>query len=255
MLKYYLFSKQRKGYGIHSPFIFDLVSRVFRNKINPDIVLKVESIRKKNISDKREISFKDLGAGSKIMKSGRRRKISDITKYSSVPARFGILLSRLAAEFGGGVIIELGTSVGISTMYLAAGSPGSFVYTMEADEVLCNIARGNFEEAGIKNVKAMEGSFDDLLPRFADEGITPGLVFIDGNHRKEAVLNYVGKMIEIADDRTVIVLDDIYYSKDMVSAWDQVKGNPSVSATVDIGRMGIIFLRKGLMRFNYKIRY
>ena len=118
-LKYILLSGHRKGHGIHSPFVFDLVSRVFRNKVDPDIVFTIEKTRKKMILDNRSILVTDLGSGSDLSKTNLRR-VSEIARYSPVPGKYGKLLSKMADEFGEPLIIELGTSLGISTMYMAA---------------------------------------------------------------------------------------------------------------------------------------
>lgn len=253
-LKYLIISRHRKGHGIHSPFVYDLVSRVFRNKISPDIVLMVETIRKNNISDKRILNITDLGAGSELMKSNNR-KVSEIARCSAVPARYGRLLSNMAAEFGTPAIIEFGTSLGISTMYLALGHPEIQVYTMEGCRETSAVAEDNFRAAGINNVELMNGSFDDLLPELTRRKINPGLVFIDGNHRKEPLLKYFSIMSDLSDGRIVFIIDDIHQSSEMEEAWSEIRNNAEVSVTVDLFRMGLVFLRKGMSRMNYVIRY
>jgi predicted O-methyltransferase YrrM len=253
-LNYLLFSGHRKGYGIHSPFIFDLVSRVFRNKTASDIVLKIEAIRKRCLLSGKTIRVLDLGAGSEKMK-GDYRKVSDIARNSAVPKKYGMLLSALSAEFGKPAIIELGTSLGISTMYLASGSPDSVVFTIEGCPETSEIARDNFKEAGFENIRPINASFDSALPDLKDKQVKPGLVFIDGDHRSEPVIRYFNKMAELSDSRTVIVLDDIHWSTDMADAWDQIKKHKSVTVTVDIFRMGLVFFREGINRFDYVIRY
>ena len=253
-LNYLLFSRHRKGHGIHSPFIFDLISRVFRNKTGNDIVLKIENIRKRCLSSEGTIRVLDLGAGSEIMK-GDLRKVSDIARYSAVPKKYGILLSALAAEFGKPLVIEFGTSLGISTMYLASGCPGSVVYTMEACPETSGLARENFSEAGLENIRLINGSFDDTLPELKKQSVRPGLVFIDGNHRREPVLRYFNLIAEISDTTTVIILDDIHQSYEMEDAWNQVKQHKSVTVTVDLFRMGLVFFREAMTRSDYVIRY
>jgi predicted O-methyltransferase YrrM len=253
-LKYILVSCHKKGHGIHSPFVFDLVSRVFRNKIDHDIVFSIEKIRKKMISDKRTINVKDLGSGSEKMKTNLR-KVSDIARYSPVPEKYGVLLSNLAVEFGDRHIVEFGTSLGISAMYMAASCSGATVHTMEGCPALSDIARTNFEEAGLNNIKLLTGEFDEVLPVILDKNIKPGLVFIDGNHRKKPVLEYFKRMVEISDNKTVIVIDDIHYSKEMEEAWINIKQSESVSVTIDLFRMGIVFFREGMNHNDYIIRY
>jgi len=253
-LKYILLSGNRKGHGIHSPFIFDLVSRVFRNKTDNDIVCTIERIRKSLITDRRSVFVNDLGAGSGKYKTNNR-KVSDIARNSPVPLKYGVLLSNLAAEFGGSLIIEFGTSFGISTMYMASSCRGAMVYTMEGSPEIAAIALQNFSSTGLSNVKLLTGSFDELLPVITGAGIAPGLVFIDGNHRKEPVIKYFEKVAEISDNKTVIVIDDISVSKEMGEAWELIKLNNRVSVTVDIFRMGMVFFREGILHKDYIIRY
>jgi len=253
-LKYILLSHHRKGHGIHSPFVFDLVLRVFRNKTDPDIVCNIEKVRKMLISDHRSIKVLDLGSGADKLKTNLR-KVSDIARYSPVPGKYGALLSNLAAEFGKPLIVEFGTSFGISTMYMAASCPESIVYTIEGSPAIAEIAGQNFIDAKLDNVKLFTGSFEEVLPEIMNSGIKPGLVFIDGNHRKEPVLYYFKCMSKISDNKTVMIIDDIYYSKEMEEAWNEIKLDEKVSVTIDIFRMGIVFFRDGINHNDYTIRY
>jgi len=242
------------GYGIHSPFLFDIISRIFQNKIDPEIVFRIEAIRKKLEKDTRLINFYDYGSGSKKMKSDIR-KVSDIVKNSSLPKKYCFLLSRLSSVFGKPVIIELGTSLGISTMYLALSCPEIPVYTIEGCQAASEIACNNFHDAAISNIKQMNGHFDDLLPEIIGMGICPGLVFIDGNHMKTPTVSYFDQIAGIAGNDTVIILDDINYSREMADAWEIIKNDRRVTASIDIFRMGILFFRKGITPGRYIVRY
>jgi predicted O-methyltransferase YrrM len=253
-LKYIVLSRNRKGHGIHSPFVFDLVSRVFRNKIEPGIVSSIEKVRKKLISDRRTIAVRDLGSGSASVRTNIR-KVSEIARCSPVSKKYGMLLFRIAAEFGKPLIVEFGTSFGISTMYMASSCPDTMVFTMEGCPSSAEIARQNFTEARLENIKVFTGSFDESLPEIISTGRRPGLVFIDGNHRKEPVLSYFYRMAGISDSKTVIIIDDIYFSKEMEEAWNEIKECDKVSLTVDIFRMGLVFFRNGINDYDYKIRY
>lgn len=253
-LKYIFLTKHHKGHGIHSPFIFNLVSKVFRNKTDSDVVCTIEKVRKKLMSNHESIRLNDLGSGQD-KRTVNIRKVSEIARYSPVPSKYGQLLSNLASEFGKPVIIELGTSFGISTMYLASGSPESVVYTIEGSEEVAEIAKANFNYAGLKNIITLTGSFDEMLPVVFNNEVKPGLVFIDGDHRKEHLLRYFAKIAKEADNNTVIVIDDICYSKEMGEAWNEIRNNEKVTVTVDIFRMGIVFFRKGITHQNYIVRH
>ena len=253
-LNYILLSRHKKGHGIHSPFVFDLVSRVFMNKIDPTITKTVEQIRIKMISDKRSILVHDLGSRADLLKTNMRR-VAEIARYSPVSKKYGMLLSKMAAEFGKPLIIELGTSLGISTMYMAFSCSEMTVFTIEGCNATAEIARQNFIEAGLSNITIMEGSFEEVLPGLAVNGIKPGMVFIDGNHRKEPVMKYFNRIAELSDTGTVIIIDDINYSKEMAEAWNEIKIHRKVSVSINLFRMGILFFREGINHNNYIIRY
>ena len=253
-LGYHLTSSHRRGHGIHSPFVFDLIQKVFRNKTAPDVVLDIEKVRKTLMRENRVIRVKDLGAGSKKMKSNLRR-ISDIARFSSVPSKYGRLLTNMATVFGDTGILELGTSLGLSTMYLAAGQKDGKVYTIEGCPETLSVASGNFSHCGFTGIKTMSGSFDEMIPVFAEEKIIPGIIFVDGDHRKESVIRYYEKVKQFSGENSVIILDDIHISSEMGEAWKEIKMDSSISITIDIHRFGIVFFRKGMTRTDYKIRY
>lgn len=253
-MKYLLFSRHGRGHGIHSPFAFNLVSEVFRNKTAPDIVCSIEKKRAKLLADSRSITVNDLGSGSFKMKSSLR-KVSEITRYSAVPEKYGVLLSNMARVFGDPVIMEFGTSLGISTMYMAASCPGATVITMEGCSETSEIAIENFREAGLDNIRLINGSFDDILPVLKSENVSPGLVFIDGNHRKDPVINYFNQVADMSGTGSVVIIDDINSSREMAEAWSEIRNHKNVTLSVDIFRMGIVFFRKELNQFNYVVRY
>lgn len=255
-LRYKFFSGHSKGHGIHSPFIYDVVSRVFWNKTDEAVVSKIEKARKELERDKRLIMVNDLGAGSvknKVASSSRR--VSDIAKYSSVPEKYGKLLSNLANEFGGAGIIELGTSLGISSMYMAASCPESKTDTIEGCMETAKLAEDTISNTGIGNIRVHHGSFENILPALLEREDAPGLVFIDGNHRKEAVLNYFNIIAENSDPMTLVVLDDIYLTPDMKDAWKMIREHSKVTVTLDIHRMGLVFFRKGINSNHFVVRY
>jgi len=253
-LKYKIFASHKRGHGIHSPFVFSLITEVFRNKIDPDIVCNIEKLRKKMLADQSLVNVTDYGAGSKHIKD-KLRKVSSIARYSSVPAKYGKLLANLAGRYGGTDIVELGTSLGISTLYLSKGSASSTVHTIEGCPVLSDIAGNYFREAGCSNIKSYTGKFDEVLSELKNRNIVPGLVFIDGDHRREALLRYFDLVAGMCNDKSVVVIDDIHSSAEMFETWEEIKNLKNVTVTIDIFRLGIVFFRKGIAKSDYVIRY
>jgi predicted O-methyltransferase YrrM len=253
-LEYLVFSRRSGGHGIHSPFVFDLVSTLFRNKTAADVVCNIEIIRKSLLKDRRNIVVNDMGSGREKRKTPIR-KVSEIARNSAIPERYGRLLSNLAGRFGNGTILELGTSLGISTMYMASASSSASVYTIDACRECSGIAAENFSSTGLSNIRQINGSFDDVLPSLLSAGLNPGFVFIDGDHRKKAVTENFSLLAESSGSAAVIAIDDIHDSREMTEAWDEIRHHAKVTATIDIFRMGIVFFREGITRNHYIIRY
>jgi len=253
-LNYKLFSTHKKGHGIHSPFLFNFITNVLRNKTGRDVVLNIESVRKRLLSDRRVINVTDYGSGGGRRGAGRR-KVSEIARNSSVPAKYGKLLARLSKAYGKKCIIELGTSFGIGAMYLAAGSPDAVVHTIEGCPETSAIALENIKGAGYGNIFPHRGIFREQLEALKDQKTVPGLVYVDGDHRGDRVLEYFELLCSMADEKTIIVFDDIHCSADMGEAWRKISCDERVTLSVDMFRMGIVFFVKGLTPSHYKIRY
>ena len=250
-----MFSGHRNGHGIHSPFVFDVVSGFFRNKIDVEVVKCIKKLRREMKNDKRIINVNDLGAGSVKGKNGYLRKVSDIAHNSPIPDKYGFILAKMAADFGRPYAIELGTSLGISALYMALSSPDIEVHTIEGCPEIASVAQENFRTAGASNVKLHVGAFDDVLPDLMKEKHAPGIVFIDGNHRKEPLMRYFRFAADNAKDDSVVVIDDIHLSREMSEAWEEIKKQPEASVTIDLHRMGIVFFRKGINSNHFVVRY
>jgi len=252
--RYYVFSKHKNGHGIHSPFVYSLIRDVFKNKTDRAIVKLVENSRKEYRSDRRIISVNDLGSGSLKIKSNRR-KVSEIARYASIKPDYGKLMSRMAQLVDGKPIIELGTSLGIGTMYLALGAPRSEVITIEGCQNTASIAEDNFRRRGINNIRVRIGNFDNMFEPALKESDGIGLVYIDGNHRSEALLRYMNIMKPFINEQTIVIVDDIHYSRDMEAGWNFLKEMNFVVISVDLLQIGLLFFEKGITKQDFVIRY
>jgi predicted O-methyltransferase YrrM len=252
--EYLLTARPVEAMRVNSPLQYNTLIKVLRNKINDEIVFKKEMIWKKLKSDSGSILVTDYGTGSSAAKY-KSTKINKVAKRTAVPSRYGEILSGFSTEFGTSGIVEFGTSTGISTIYLAAGNNEAAVTTMEGCPVLSEIAERNFREARLSNVSILTGTFEETIPQLEHKQKKYGLVFIDGNHRRDATVNYFSRMADLTIENSVIILDDIYYSREMGEAWEIIKKDKRASVTVDLFRMGIVFMTGESPGRHYKIRY
>ncbi|MFZ6024939.1 MAG: O-methyltransferase [Bacteroidota bacterium] len=242
-LRYYITASNGKGHGIHSPFVFDFVQHVLNDDRQFYAYRQIENLRQLLLNDQRILEVEDFGAGSKIHTSPYR-KIATIANTSLEPAKFGQLLFRMVNRYSPSDILELGTSFGITTCYLAMADSNASVTTMEGSSAIANIARGNFQKLGIRNCRLMEGNFDDTLPQWLKEGRKIDMAFIDGNHRYEPTVKYFKQLLNYTNENSILIFDDIHWSKEMEKAWKEIQEDDAVTLSIDLFFIGIIFFRK-----------
>ncbi len=232
------------AHSLHSPFFYNFYTRVvLSNEIIPKSK-SIEEIRNTLLLDKRILNISDLGSGSQVLKKTSRR-VSDITRTSSSPVKYVGIYARLTSYFQCQSIFELGTSFGINTLYLAS-SAGSEVTTFEGSSEIAIIARQSFEKANAKNIHIVEGNLDSTLIPEVQLTNTIDLAFMDANHRYEPTVRYFTILIQKMNERSIIIIDDIHYSKEMERAWIELKQHDRVRASADLYRCGILFFDPSL---------
>lgn len=213
----------------------------------------VQIIRKELLNRTDEIEITDLGAGSTVNRSSKR-KVSDIAKNSAKGGKWGELLFRLAHHFEPATMLELGTSLGIGSLYQLLGNPKGELSTLEGCPHTAAIAQEQFKKARI-SPRVIEGNFDDTLQPYLNSIETLDWAFIDGNHQKEPTIRYFNQCLTKCHNDSVLLFDDIYWSEGMAEAWQHIKAHERVSVSLDLFQVGIVFLRKEQPKQDFVIRY
>lgn len=231
-------------YQIHSPFLYKIVTEVFEKQLNYNDFQWIEHLRDKLLEDNTIIEVEDFGAGSKKFKSNKR-KIADIARISLKKEKHAQLLFMLIRYFKANNILELGTSLGITTCYLASAHPNVKVTSIEGCKATAEVASQNFKKLNLKNINLIVDRFDNVLPKICTpETDKFDFIFIDGNHRELAVIEYFKTILPYCHNDTVIAIDDIHWSEEMEEAWQFIKNHKQVTVTIDIYEMGFAFIRK-----------
>ena len=228
---------------MHSPFVFDFILNVLNNKKNYQPTLEIEELRTELLRNDTIISVDDLGAGSR-KKSSQQKTIKSLAKNAVKPKKYSQLLFRLAKHYQPKNIIELGTSLGITTAYLSKANSTGEIITIEGSPEIAAIAKVNFKKLACSNIQLINGNFDNTLPTAISQLSTIDLAYIDGNHRLEPTLNYFEQFLSRTNNDSILVFDDIHWSKEMDQAWEKIKAHPSVRCTIDIFFLGFVFFRQ-----------
>jgi predicted O-methyltransferase YrrM len=238
-LRYYITASNGKGHGIHSPFVFDFIKHVKNDKKEYTCYEEIEKERKKLLANESVIEVEDFGAGSSVIKTNKR-VVKNIARSSLKPKKFSQLLFRIVNYYQPKTIIELGTSLGITTSYLAKANAGATIFTCEGAKNIAAIAQQTFNNLDIKNISLTKGDFDQTLPAVLSQIKNIDLAFIDGNHRKAPTLAYFARLLERSNPSTILIFDDIHWSHEMEEAWAEIQQHPAVTLTIDLFFIGIV---------------
>lgn len=250
------FFHARSKFDLHSPFIYKIYSQVLKDKKEYPEYKVMNNLWDLLLRDQRYTTRTDLGAKAPDFPWQKEiLPVRTIAKRFSVSPDFGKLLFRLSRYFQPKITLELGTSLGISTAYMALGNPEGTIITVEGCPEIAKEAEKNFERLGISNIDQRTGNFDQLLPDILSEVEWLDMIFIDGNHKKDAVLNYFQQCLQQTRSSSVLVFDDIHWSEGMEKAWLEIKHHPRVKITIDLFQMGLVFFRDELSKEDFILRF
>jgi predicted O-methyltransferase YrrM len=247
-LRYYL--KSTAVSKVKHSFVKELQSSVF-SKLNTVDDVEIQRYVKSLKVNKGALKVTDLGAGSKVTNTNIR-SVKSIAKNAAVSQKFGQLLSLLIKEFKCENVIELGTSLGIGASYLALNT-STQVFTIEGCPKISEFAQRKLNM--YSNINFFVGEFSSQLNTVLKLSGKPDLVYIDGNHTYEGTLDYFNFFIKNAKTNTILVFDDIHWSKEMEKAWTKIIQANEVTLSLDLFRMGIVFLDKAIDKKHLVLRF
>ena len=245
-LKHYVkhwFVSKTNGHGVHSPFAYRLCEEVFYNPNHFYDFEKLDALRKTLLINNTKLVIEDFGAGSKLMPT-KSRNVKHIAKHGVSSKKQSELLYTLVNFLNCKTVIELGTSIGLNTLYLALPLPDSKVYTVEGSAELHKFAQTLANENNASNIQFIQGKFDTELPKLFNNLQSFDLLYVDGNHRYEATHHYFTMALQKCHNNSVIIFDDIYWSEGMTQAWEEIKNHPRITLSIDTFHFGMVFFKE-----------
>jgi predicted O-methyltransferase YrrM len=242
--------KARTKYYIHSPFVYQFFLNVLEGK-DDSAIEELIGLRKGLRKNTDALQVTDFGTGKSAI-----RRISELERGVAVAPKYGKVLFSIVKYFKPVNMLELGTSIGISSAYMAIGNPDGNITTIDGSESLVVEARKHHHFLKLRNIKTEAGDFKDKLPQILATMDSVDMVLFDGNHTREATLGYFKQCIEKASDNSIFIFDDIYWSPEMTQAWEEIKSDKRVKLTIDIYQFGIcFFMKENLAKENFILRY
>ncbi len=242
--------KAKTKYYLHSPFVYQFYLNVLEGEKDSQLQ-SIVKLREKQRSNNALLKAEDFGTGNSLSKT-----VADIERKVTVRHKYGVLLYRLVNYFKPQNILEIGTSIGLSSSYMALANANASLISLEGSNEIAETAKQNYASLQIKNVEVVTGNFNETLSSALQQLSSVDLVFFDGNHTKAATLNYFYQCLSKSTENSIFVFDDIYWSKDMSEAWEDIKQDTRVRLTIDVYQFGICFFSKEkLAKENFVLLY
>lgn len=243
--------KSTNQHGVHSPFVYQFVTKCLYDKKKYDAYKKLQNYRKTLKNSKVELDITDLGEGSKTL-DNNTRKVNQMVSTSSSSKKEVKLLFRVAKYFKLESVLELGTSLGMGTYAFTLANSNSKITTIEGCKNTSNFTKSQFQNLDVHNVNFNIGAFASEIESIDETHFD--CIYFDGHHNKEATIKYFEALLSKAHNDSIFIFDDIYWSKDMTEAWDYIKAHNTVTVTVDCFHLGFVFFRKEQAKEHFKIR-
>lgn len=243
--------KSTNQHGVHSPFVYDLITKCFYDKKKYPEYNAIKNYKNHLVKNNTKIDVTDLGSGSRVFKSNKRL-VSKMALNAGSTKKETYLLFRLAKYFQFKNSLELGSSLGIGTHAIHLGNTANTILTVEGCPNISEFTQNSFKAFNLKNTTLKTSDFAKIIKQ--EQKNTYDFIYFDGNHQKEATLNYFKQLLPTAHNDSVFIFDDIYWSKDMTEAWELIKQHPKVTVTIDTFFWGMVFFRKEQAKEHFTVR-
>ena len=245
-------SKSKNEHGVHSPFVFNLITQCLYEKSTPEGFQSWQKFRNQLRSNQNYIEVTDFGAGSKVF-SSNKRQISKIARYAGISKKRAKLLMKLSRYFDFKNVLEIGTSLGLGTSAIAMENSNANVITLEGCTETTKVAKSMFDQFDLSNIEVKEGDFKETLKKSINNS-KYDLIYFDGNHSKEATIDYFEQCLSAIHNNTLFLFDDIHWSSEMEAAWEFISTHKKVSVSIDTFQWGLVFFRKEQQKEHFIIR-
>jgi len=238
-------------HGVHSPFVYNLVTKCFYDKKKYQEYTKIENYRKELLKNKSTIANTEIEAESSITKQ-QTQVISHIAKTISASKSRTKLLFRLVNYLECNSILELGTSLGVRSQAMSLGNPQGQITAIGGCPNISAFLNASFKQQHLDNIEVINGNIPKITEGLKSN--TYDFVFFDDNHNKVETLKSFEALLPTTHNDTVFIFDAIHTSKSKTEAWEVIKQHPKVSVSIDTYHWGFVFFRTEQQKEHFTIR-
>jgi predicted O-methyltransferase YrrM len=243
-------ARSTNQHGVHSPFVYHLVTQgIYRT--DESVLTPLFVFRKQLLQNRDRIDVGHYGAGSKT-NTDSQRSISDLVKNVGITPGKARLLYKLINYRQPQTILELGTSLGLSSACIALAAPQAKIVTVDGSTEVIKLAKEHWHQLHLKNIEAVQQNFNQFIQ--VDTMERYDCILFDGDHSRDATLQYFHQLLPTCHSESMWILDDIHWSKGMSEAWSEIKRHSAVSVTIDFFYYGVVFFKHELSKENFVIR-
>ena len=243
--------KSSNQHGIHSPFVYDLITKCFYDKTSFSAYHNLKVLRNELTHNQDLVKIKHYSEASKVFQSNHQ-KISTIVKGEGSSYKKQKQLYRITNYFKPKNVLELGTSVGLGSAAMAIASNNSIIKTVEVNKNISDIAKKVFKSYQLKNIQIDTSSFKDFFKKSNYENLD--LVYLDGTCDKESTIENFNSLLKYSHNESVFIINNIYWSKEMTEAWNIIKNQKEITVSIDTFYWGFLFFRKEQPKQHFTIR-
>lgn len=236
-------------HGVHSPFVYHFTDAVLYDKSPCLFEPAAELCRKRMIQSKRRISL-----------DGQELSLSKIALNHILSAKYNRLLFRwIQDQQLGNYIVEIGSSLGVSPLYLQRGNvgiPRYFLFDKHKSQL--KISEFNLQEYGCQESIQMfhYQEVDEIIVQLERQPDAPiDLFIINQLLSAESFWKLIDWVIPRLGDKGCIVVTTMRHSTDQQLLWQQLQNQTEITVAIDLFAMGMAFARSSQVKENFLLRY